>query len=173
MIMPNAKHITTSGRQPRQQGFTMIEVLVTVIILSIGLLGLAGLQATSLRNNQSAFLRSQATILAYDIADRIRANGTAAINGDYEFDSSNGLPVSVADCTTSTGCSTAAMAQNDLANWSTAVTTLLPDGAGIVCLDSDPNLAGCDGSGTQFVITISWTEIEDGSTSTFVTSFQP
>ncbi len=171
--MSNAKHIIISGRLSRQQGFTMIEVLVTVIILSIGLLGLAGLQATSLRNNQSAFLRSQATILAYDIADRIRANGTAAINGDYEFDSSNGLPVSVADCTTSTGCSTAAMAQNDLANWSTAVTTLLPDGAGIVCLDSDPSLAGCDGSGTQFAITISWTEIGDGNTSTFVTSFQP
>jgi type IV pilus assembly protein PilV len=151
----------------------MIEVLVTVIILSIGLLGLAGLQATSLRNNQSAFLRSQATILAYDIADRMRANTAAAVNGDYEFDSGSGLPTTVAGCTTTAGCSTADMAQNDLANWSNSVTSLLPDGVGIVCLDSDPATAGCDGAGTQFVITISWTEVEDGSTSTFVTSFQP
>lgn len=167
--MPRNTHLTSAG----QQGFTMIEVLVTVIILSIGLLGLAGLQATSLRNNQSAFLRSQATILAYDIADRMRANGAAAANGDYEFDSNGGVPATVADCTTSTGCSTAAMAQNDLADWSTAVTTLLPDGVGIVCRDSDPDTAGCDGNGTQFVITLSWTEVEDGSTSTFTTSFQP
>ena len=167
--MPSDKHITSSG----QQGFTMIEVLVTVIILSIGLLGLAGLQATSLRNNQSAFLRSQATILAYDIADRIRANFAGATNGSYNFDTGNGAPGLVSDCNTTTGCTAAEMAQNDLNDWFLSVTNLLPDGAGSVCIDSDPGTAGCDGNGTQFVITITWTEVEDGSTSTFTTSFQP
>ena len=59
-------------------GFTLIEVLVALIIVSIGLLGLAGLQATSVRFNQQAYLRSQAVQQAYDMADRIRANAVAA-----------------------------------------------------------------------------------------------
>ncbi len=57
-------------------GFTLIEVLIAMLVLAVGLLGLAGLQATSLRNNQSAYNRSQATQLAYDLADRMRANFT-------------------------------------------------------------------------------------------------
>ena len=55
-------------------GFTLIEVLIAMLVLAVGLLGLAGLQATSLKNNQSAYNRSQATQLAYDMADRMRAN---------------------------------------------------------------------------------------------------
>ena len=68
----------------RQKGFTLLEVLVAVLVLAIGLLGLAGLQATSLRVNQSASMRSQATNLAYDMADRIRANRGAALAGSYD-----------------------------------------------------------------------------------------
>ena len=58
----------------KNTGFTLIEVLIAMIVLAVGLLGLAGLQATSLRNNQSAYNRIKATQLAYDIADRMRAN---------------------------------------------------------------------------------------------------
>ena len=62
----------------KNTGFTLIEVLIAMIVLAVGLLGLAGLQATSLRNNQSAYNRIKATQLAYDIADRMRANYTEA-----------------------------------------------------------------------------------------------
>jgi len=62
------------------KGFTLIEALIAVVILAIGLLGIAGLQATNLKNNQSAYNRSQATLLAYDMADRIRANSSEAIS---------------------------------------------------------------------------------------------
>ena len=62
----------------KNAGFTLIEVLIAMLVLAVGLLGLAGLQATSLRNNQSAYNRSQATQLAYDLADRMRANFTEA-----------------------------------------------------------------------------------------------
>ena len=58
----------------KNAGFTLIEVLIAMLVLAVSLLGLAGLQATSLRNNQSAYNRSQATQLAYDLADRMRAN---------------------------------------------------------------------------------------------------
>ena len=55
------------------RAFTLIEVLVTVVILAVGLLGLAGMQAASMRNNHSAYLRSQAVQLSYDMADRVRS----------------------------------------------------------------------------------------------------
>ncbi len=64
-----------SRPQKQQQGFTLIEVLVAVVVLSIGLLGLAGLQTTGLRNNQSAYYASQAAIYANDIFERMRAKG--------------------------------------------------------------------------------------------------
>ena len=76
----------------RQSGFTLLEILVALIILSIGLLGLAGLQATGLRSNHSGYLRSQATIFAYEMADRMRANRAVAIAGNYNIDFSDGVP---------------------------------------------------------------------------------
>ena len=65
-------------------GASLIEVLVAMVILAIGMLGLAGLQLSSMNNNQSAFYRSQATFLANDKLDRVRVN-KAAID-DYAED---------------------------------------------------------------------------------------
>ena len=69
----------------RHRGFTLLEVLVALVVLSIGLLGLSGLQTTGLQNNHSAFLRSQATLATTDIIDRMRANRDAAKDGDYNI----------------------------------------------------------------------------------------
>ena len=66
----------------RQRGFTLVEVLVTVIIISIGLLGVAGLQLAAMRSNHSAYLRTQATIAAYDLIDRMRTD-PASFNGEH------------------------------------------------------------------------------------------
>ena len=71
------------NQKANQHGFTMVEVLVTLVILAVGLLGLAGLQATSLRNTESAYQRSQAAILAYDMLDRMRANSAGVANGRF------------------------------------------------------------------------------------------
>ena len=71
-------------RGPTQVGgFTLIEVLVSIVILSIGLLGIAKLMLFSSRSNDSAYLRSQATALAYEILDNMRANRQEAINLTY------------------------------------------------------------------------------------------
>lgn len=69
----------------RGRGFSLIEVMVAVFVLSIGLLGMAALMATSLRNNQSADYRSQAVNLAYDALEMMRANvvNTQAYARDY------------------------------------------------------------------------------------------
>ena len=66
----------------KQRGFTLLEVMIALLIFSIGLLGLAGLQAGGLRSNNQAQLRTIAVIQAYDMADRIRANPRGVADGD-------------------------------------------------------------------------------------------
>lgn len=69
----------------RQRGVGLIEVLIAVLVLAIGLLGIAALQATALRNGQSSFERSQAVIQTYAILDRMRANVAEARIGTYDI----------------------------------------------------------------------------------------
>ena len=160
--MNNRNHMR---RLDRQSGFTLIEVLVAVIVLSIGLVGVAGLQAVSLKNNQSAFMRSQASALAYDLADRMRANVPGANANMYDPTAK----AATASCKTATGCTTQQMAQNDLFEWDAAITTYLPDGQGFVCIDSTPNDGTsfadpqCDGTGTLFAVKIWWDDDRDGT----------
>ena len=64
----------------------MIEVLVSMFVLALGLLGFAGMQMAGIKSNHSAQVRSQATLLAYDLADRMRGARDAALDGDYDDD---------------------------------------------------------------------------------------
>lgn len=63
--------------KPGECGFTLVEVLVTIIVMAVGILGVAGLQLAGMRSNHSAYLRSQATIAASDLIDRMRADPAA------------------------------------------------------------------------------------------------
>lgn len=141
----------------KNTGFTLIEVLIAMLIMALGLLGLAAMQATGLRNNQSAYHRSQATQLAYDMADRIRANFTEANKGAASIfitkDSSTATEKT--DCVTvSTACTPAIMAENDLFLWYQAISNLniLPLGEGKI-----------EVNGSVFSITIKWDDNRDGS----------
>lgn len=123
--MLTRKLLTASGagvrptvRHARQRGATLIEVLIAVLILSIGLLGLASLQVNSLRFNHSAYLRSQATILAYDITDRMRANRDAALAGTYDIIIGDAPPAGVT------------VAETDLQEWRALLAAQLPGGTG-------------------------------------------
>ena len=142
----------------------MVEVLVSALILSVGLVGVAGLQALSLKNNQSAYMRSQASALAYDLADRMRTNVDGANAGFY----APAQAAQHASCVSPTGCTPQQSAQNDLAEWNEAVTGNLPMGSGFVCIDSTPydgSGAGdpqCDGVGTRFSVKIWWDNDRDG-----------
>jgi len=81
--MNNAKRPVGSFFQPggRQRGLTLIEILVTLLVLAIGLLGLAGLQGFSLQAGQVSYLRTQATNIGYEVADFARANHAVASSG--------------------------------------------------------------------------------------------
>ena len=119
-------------RAPGQGGFTLLEVLVALIVLSIGLLGLSGLQTTGLRNNHSAFLRSQATLVTTDIIDRMRANRDAARDGDYDIN----YGVTPTHITCSGICSNTQVAQIDVELWR-AYVDRLPAGEGQVSVAAD------------------------------------
>ncbi len=149
-------------------GFTLIEVLIAMLILAVGLLGLAGMQMNGLRNNLSAYHRSQATQLAYDIADRMRANVDDAGN----FGGSTYITLDPADaviqasCTAVAGdCSSAQMAQQDLFEWYRDLTATLPGAT------EDITVAG-----SLFTVTLSWDDDRDGDVDAndpnFTMSFQ-
>ena len=120
----------------RNRGFSLLEVLISVLILSIGLLGMAGLQMNALKFNQSASVRSQATVMAYEITDRMRMNRVAALAGQYNTALSQ---------TSVTGQTRAAV---DLASWKTALQSQLPDGRGAIAL----------GTGNRVTVTVQWDE---------------
>jgi type IV pilus assembly protein PilV len=113
----------THGRLARhtQRGVTLIETLVALLVLSIGLLGVAGLQLTSLQHNRGAHMRSQASVLAYAIADRMRANRNVALTGGYN----------IAFGANPTGATVQAL---DLQNWKQTITNTLPAGDGSIDL---------------------------------------
>ncbi|MFC5577661.1 type IV pilus modification protein PilV [Lysobacter niabensis] len=106
-------------RAPRHvAGVGLIEVLIAVVILAFGLLGIAALQMTALRNSQSSLERSQATIQTYAILDAMRANREAARIGNYNL-----TPM------TCTAPDTGTLPMNDLANWITSLKRTLGDSA--------------------------------------------
>ncbi len=163
----------------KKTGFTLIEVLIAMVVLAVGLLGLAGLQASSLKNNQSAYNRSQATQLAYDIADRMRANAapdpaSGTPSAPYGFAAKYlttfMAPTAAtiqADCNTvTTTCTPTNIAENDLFEWNAAISQALPTGAvGSIAV-----------VGGVYTVTINWDDNRDGSVDagdpSFQTSFQ-
>ena len=159
----------------QQTGTNLMEVLVALLVLSFGMLGMAGVQGVSLRGNQSAYYRTQATTLTMDIVERMRANLTGVGAGSYN----DVTGAATASCFTTAGCSNAQMAAQDINDWSATVVTALPSGASAVCLDSTPsdgtpaaNL--CDGAGSIYAIKIWWDDNRDGTASElYLTTFQP
>jgi type IV pilus assembly protein PilV len=114
----------------KHQGVSLIEVLVALLVLSFGLLGLAGLQMYSLQTNNSALMRSQATFLVMDMFDRMRLNRAEALAGDYDYNADVNLS-SGSDFTDPkpTGSS---VAEIDVAQWVDLIAESLPDGKGSV-----------------------------------------
>ncbi|MEE8263183.1 MAG: type IV pilus modification protein PilV [Gammaproteobacteria bacterium] len=150
--------------RPRQRGFSLIEVMVALMVLAIGLLGLAGLQTLGLKFNTQSYQRTQAVLNAYDIIDRIRANSGgigAAVYDDVKITLPlPPLPPSP-DCGAVT-CDNAQMANYDITQWKNSLAELLSQGKGAVCrgvLAAD--FAGCivDPAGnTSFQVGVQWFE---------------
>lgn len=96
------------------KGASLLEVLIAVLVLAVGLLGVAALQAGALRNNQSSYERSEAVIQSYAVFDVLRANRAAAIGGGYNLNQWT--------CTAPTGTT---RADNERRAWMQAMQTSL------------------------------------------------
>lgn len=130
-------------RRQRQSGYTLLEVLVAAVLLTTGLIGLASMQVNGTRLNNSAYLRSQATILAYDIVDRMRANIPAARAGNYDLALTDATPTTVAT-----------VPNVDLGQWRTAVAYNLPAGNSSVT-----RVAGASADDpSQFTVVVQWND---------------
>lgn len=117
----------------------MIEVLVSMLVLALGLLGNAGMITNSLRQNNSAYMRSEATFLAYEIIECMRANRAAAMLGSYN----TGLGGVAAS---------SSVAGTDLAYWKATLSSSLPAGDGAVAVDMAGNVT----------VTVQWDDNRDG-----------
>lgn len=143
----------TPQSKSAQSGVTLLEMMIAVLVISFGLLGLAGLQGFALKYNHTAYIRSIATQYAYEMADRIRANATQ----DY----STATPSDRGGCLTA--CTPIQIAEDDLNTIQTAVAAALPGGALATPVR--------DATSGIYTLTITWTE-PDGA-KTFETTFQP
>lgn len=128
--MRKQKHFSSR----RCGGLTLIEVMVTLAVISVGLLGVAALQMRTLHNSYEALMRSHASALADDIADRMRANKAAVRpeSGNSEYDTGFGTPPKSSD--------NASRATRDVIEWKAALNTRLPSGDGQVVVAEDTGL---------------------------------
>jgi len=109
------------------KGFTLMEMLIALVVLSVGLLGIAALQSRGQQFNYAAYLYTQATFLAYDMMDRMRSNG---LNGIYKADLTGACPNSDMKerCQGSDLCNPDELAKFDLFDWCQALQQTLPGG---------------------------------------------
>lgn len=121
-------------RLHHQQGFTMFEMMIALLILSVGLLGIAGLQTRGQQFNHVAYTRTQAVFLAYDVMDRIR-NNTDTISGNgngddggYVINCTNVGQTVDNECNLNQ-CTPARLVTYDVTNWCIAVGRALPEGS--------------------------------------------
>jgi type IV pilus assembly protein PilV len=128
------------------RGFSLIEVLISVLILSIGLLGVAGLQISSIQFNQSAQLRSIAISQISNMVDRMMANQVGINTGLYN--SQSGIPTNP-ECSP---CSPSQIAFHDLYEWNNSNRILLPNGQGTVV-----------GNNNRYIVTVRWDNYRQGA----------
>ena len=132
-------------------GVAMVEILVSLLILTIGALGLAGLQFYGIKFNHSSYERSQATTLAYALADTMRANQAQAAASAYAL-TRGATPPTATDCSANT-CTPSQLAAYNLSTWFTQLQGALAGGtASVSCADSPCTLA------SQQVISVFWPE---------------
>ena len=129
----------------KSRGFSLVEVLIALIVMSVGMLGIAGLYVQSMQAGRTSMLRHHAVNLAGDIADRIRANPTAGVAYIASPGTNNGCDVGNVDCTIGE------MAANDIFLWDQQAAATMPNGQVNVVFNNGivP---------PTYQITITWTE---------------
>ena len=141
----------------KNNGFTLIEVLVALVVLSVGLLGIAALQTKTQQFSRNAYLNTQATVIAHDMLETMRSNRAGLKAGFYNKPSATEHK----QCFTLAGCSSEEMAQHDMFEWIKNVAKTLPAGNAVICVDSTHDdgtsvAPACDGIGKTYAVKVWW-----------------
>ncbi|AYQ29011.1 MULTISPECIES: type IV pilus modification protein PilV [unclassified Polaromonas] len=183
--MPRARSNRNARALRPSRGFSLLEVLISMVILSFGLLGMVGLQASALQSNRQARIQATAGSLAHELAEMMRKNKEVgllpAADNPYlgHYDPSDVLPSSPSYCLNvapgATPCSSAAeIANAQLTEWLTRVRAELPNAYVNICVDSAPFDANgmprfaCTGTGAgaTTVIKIGWSRLSTDRSAT-------
>ncbi|WP_226666304.1 type IV pilus modification protein PilV [Microbulbifer aggregans] len=132
----------------KQNGATLIEVLVSVLVIAIGLLGIAATQMMTLKNSSGSNQRYMAALAAQEIVERIRANPSGLEQGGYDG-TVDGDETVTNRCTSA--CSVTQLAEFDLYEWGQLLKTNLPSGAGVITR-----------AGEEVTVTVSWVQQHTG-----------
>jgi len=133
----------------QQAGFSLLEVMIAVVIIGVGVLGIAALQTTSSVMTESSVHRGQAAALAIEIVERMRVNMTEAKAGNYDI---SVLPTLTTTCIgPAKDCSTSELKEHDLRVWSDRVAALLPSGSATISTSADNGIDPVD-----ITVTMQW-----------------
>ena len=160
--MQNMNHLD------QQSGFSLVEVLVTVIVIAIGSLGIAGMQIAGLKYSSGSYARTQAIILADDMTSRLKGNRSHALNngGASAYELANFTDIAAfgaggTDCLEVANCSEAEVANYDLTAWLTEIERALPFGQGRIQVRDTLNAENI--TERQFVIGLQWRQVANDS----------
>ena len=142
-----------------QRGFSMIEVLISLVLIAVAMLGQAGLQANALRFSKSGALRMQAVFLSNELAERMESNKTGAIAGGYVVATASSTVLTSSNDCMATACASDALASYDLAEWTTRVAATLPSATWQVTQTTT-------GNPSTYSIVVSWQDRRADSTRT-------
>ena len=152
---PSALLRLPPARLRRQGGASMLEVLISLVLVSGALLGVAGIQVNAIKYSQGSQFRTMAVVLAADISERMQANGVAGVAGQYVV----GAGVATAagtDCAAA-GCTSDQLAAYDLNRWQAAITAQLPGGSWQIT-------QSLVGNPSTYTVVVSWVDRRTKST---------
>lgn len=150
-LLPTARPNNRAIPPSTQRGIGLVEVMIAVLVLAIGLLGLASMQTNGMRMNNGSMSRSQAVFLANDIVERVRANRVN--RADYALPAAADGASNVGACNLNLGFNTAnSVAVNDMAEWLNSLACLLPDADASIVLNVPTN---------RITVTVEWSARRD------------
>ncbi len=161
----NASKSRPAGqRAPGQGGFSMIEVLISLVLIAVAMFGHAGLQLNAMKFAKGGATRMQAVFLSNELAERMEANRAGSVAGNYVIPSVTSTPSTAGGDCTAAECTAAMLASYDLAEWSTRVAAALPGASWQV-------LQATGGNPSTYTILVNWEERRaNASTTSFATA---